>query len=96
MVLNYTAYFYKLGALKKDIKVGLFNNTKDSTYFILPKGLTVRDVSERGISAIGQFENNRFDIVITTDNNDLVDYNVPKYKLQSFGNYYSADNLMRK
>jgi len=90
--LNYTAYSYKLGELKENVKVRLFTDKKDSVFFVLPKGLTVRDVSERGISAIGQFENNRFDIVITTDRDDLIDYNIPKEKLLPFGNYYSADS----
>ena len=78
----------KLGKLNKDLKVGFF--TGDSAFIYLPKGLTVRDKSERGLSAIGQFENNRFEIVITSDD-DLVDFDLPKDSLFSFGNYYSAD-----
>jgi hypothetical protein len=53
--------------------------------------LTVRNSSERGISAIGQFENERFQIVITSDDWDLVNYDLPKDSLASHGNYYSAD-----
>lgn len=94
LFLDYTAYSYKLGTLKKDIKVGLFTG-KDSVYFTLPKGLTVRDVSERGLSAIGRFENNRFDIIITSDDS-LVNYDVPKNKLSSFDNLYSADSFKYK
>ncbi len=78
----------KIGRLKKDVKVGFFSS--DSAFIYLPKGITVRDKSERGLSAIGQFENNRFEIVITSDD-DLVDYDLPKDSLFTFGNYYSAD-----
>ncbi|MFV0180472.1 hypothetical protein NZD85_06295 [Empedobacter stercoris] len=78
----------EIGRLKKDLKVGFF--TGDSAFIFLPKGLTVRNKSERGLSAIGQFENNRFEIVITSDE-DLVEYNLPKDSLFTFGNYYSAD-----
>jgi hypothetical protein len=78
----------EIGKLKKDLKVGFF--TGDSAFIFLPKGLTVRNKSERGLSAIGQFENNRFEIVITSDE-DLVEYNLPKDSLFTFGNYYSAD-----
>lgn|SRR5690554_1094851 len=80
---------YRLGRLEKDITVGYFMG--DSTLFTLPKGLTVRNSSERGISAIGQFENERFQIVITSDDWDLVNYDLPKESLASHGNYYSAD-----
>ncbi|WP_346854950.1 hypothetical protein [uncultured Draconibacterium sp.] len=80
---------YKLGRLEKDIKVGYFGG--DSVIFTLPKGLTIRDVSEQGIAAIGQFENERFEIVITTENSELVNYDLPNDSLDNFGNYYSAD-----
>ena len=89
-LLNYfNSPTYELGKLKKDLKISYFSS--DSTFFYLPKGLTVRNISQRGIAAIGQFENERFEIVITSDD-DLVDYNVPKDSLQVFGNFYSADN----
>ena len=78
----------ELGILKQDIEVGNFMGNK--TIFTLPKGLTVKSKSERGISAIGQFENNRFSIVITSDK-DLVDYNVDKKELNQNSNYYSAE-----
>lgn len=80
----------ELGRIKKDLKIGFFKG--DSTFFYLPKGLTVKNKSERGLSAIGQFENSRFEIVITSDE-DLVDYDMPKDSLFSFDNYYSADIL---
>jgi len=80
---------YELGRLEKDIEIGYF--TGDSTKFILPKGLTVRNASQRGIGAIGQFENERFQIVITSDNSGLINYNLPKDSLDTFGNFYSAD-----
>ncbi len=80
---------YELGRLEKDIEIGYF--TGKSTKFILPKGLTVRNASERGLSAIGQFENERFQVVITSDDIDLVNYDLPKDSLDTFGNFYSAD-----
>ncbi len=60
------------GRLEKDINVGIFAD--DSVVFKLPKGITVRDASAKGLSAVGQFENNRFEIVITSDNKNLVNY----------------------
>lgn len=79
---------YELGRLEKDIEIGLFSGSEKR--FVLPKGLTVRNASQRGISAIGQFENERFQIVITSDD-ELVNYNLPQDSLDYFGNYYSAD-----
>ena len=79
---------YKLGRLEKDLTIGYLAG--DSLLFTLPKGLTVRNASERGISAIGQFENERFQIVISSDD-ALVNYNLPIDSLGPFGNYYSAD-----
>ncbi|WP_434979004.1 hypothetical protein [Daejeonia sp. YH14] len=83
----------ELGVLKQDVNVGILGGEK--TYFKIPKGITVRNASQRGISAIGQFENNRFEIVITSER-EIVDYNVPKSKLESFENYYSADEYPGK
>jgi hypothetical protein len=80
---------YKLGRLERDLKICNFKG--DSILFILPKGLTVREISQRGIAAIDQFENNRFEIVITSDDYKLVNYNIPKDSLNVFGNFYSVD-----
>ena len=79
---------YKLGRLEKDLTIGHF--TGDSLLFTLPKGLTVRNASERGISAIGQFENERFQIVISSDD-ELVNYDLPIDSLGPNGYYYSSD-----
>lgn len=79
---------YKLGRLEKDITVGNFMG--DSLLFTLPKGLTVRNASERGLNAIGQFENERFQIVISSDG-ELINYDLPLDSLGPNGNYYSAD-----
>ncbi len=79
---------YQLGILEKDVEVGVFGN--DSTIFTIPKGITVRDASERGLAAIGQFENERFEIIITSNDYEIVNYNVPKEHLKTFGNYYSC------
>lgn len=79
---------YKLGRLEKNITVGNFMG--DSLLFTLPKGLTVRNASERGLNAIGQFENERFQIVISSDD-ELINYDLPIDSLGPNGNYYSAD-----
>ena len=80
---------YKLGRLERDLKVGYFGG--DSALFILPKGLIVRDISQQGLSAIGQFENSRFEIVITSENEKLVNYNIQKDRFMAYGNFYSVD-----
>lgn len=79
----------ELGRLEKDIEIGYFQS--DSSVFKIPKGLTVRNVSQRGLGAIGQFENERFSFVITSDDASLVNYNLPKDSLDMFGNFYSAE-----
>ena len=79
---------YRLGRLEKDITIGHFMG--DSLLFTLPKGLTVRSASERGLNAIGQFENERFQIVISSDD-ELINYDLPNDSLAPNGNYYSAD-----
>jgi len=80
---------YEIGRLEKDIEIGRFSS--DSTIFRIPKGITVKNASQRGLNAIGQFENERFQIVITSDDRDLVNYDLPKDSLQIFQNLYSAD-----
>jgi hypothetical protein len=79
----------ELGRLEKDIEIGYFQS--DKSVFRIPKGLTVRNVSQRGLGAIGQFENERFSIVITSDDASLVNYDLPKDSLDTFGNYYSVE-----
>ena len=79
----------ELGRLEKDIEIGYFQS--DKSVFRIPKGLTVKNVSQRGLAAIGQFENERFSIVITSDDASLVNYNLPKDSLDMFENYYSAE-----
>ena len=79
----------ELGRLEKDIEIGYFQS--DKSVFRIPKGLTVRNVSQRGLGAIGQFENERFSIVITSYDASLVNYDLPKDSLDMFGNYYSAE-----
>jgi hypothetical protein len=78
-----------LGRLEKDIEIGYFQS--DNSVFRIPKGLTVRNVSQQGLGAIGQFENERFSIVITSNDASLVNYDLPKDSLDIFGNFYSAE-----
>jgi hypothetical protein len=80
---------FELGRLEKDIEIGVFSS--NTPIFIIPKGITVRNRSERGIGAIGQFENERFELVITSDDPEIVNYALPKDSLQTFGNYYSSE-----
>ena len=82
---------YRLGVLTQDVNAGFL--AEDSIVYKIPKGITVRDVSPRGIESIGQFENNRFEIILTTDREDLVNYDIPRDSLFQFGNYYSADRM---
>ena len=79
----------ELGRLEKDIEIGYFQS--DNSVFRIPKGIIVKNVSERGLGAIGQFENERFSIVITSDDASLVNYDLPKDSLDMFGNFYSAE-----
>ncbi|SCY32662.1 hypothetical protein SAMN05192588_2275 [Nonlabens sp. Hel1_33_55] len=81
----------ELGRLEKEIAIGHFQS--EDPIFTLPKGLTVRNVSERGLNAIGQFENNRFSIIITADDPSLINYDLPKDSLNMFSNFYSAEIL---
>ena len=78
----------ELGRLEKEIEIGHFQSV--NKVFRIPKGVTVKNVSKRGSEAIGQFENERFSIVITSEDGRLVNYNTPKDSLQMFGNFYSA------
>jgi len=90
--LNYiNSPTYKLGVLTQDVNAGFLAG--DSTIYKIPKGITVRDVSPRGIASIGQFENNRFELIFTTDREDLVNYDLPRDSMFTFGNYYSADRI---
>jgi hypothetical protein len=79
---------YEIGRLEKDVEIGIFMT--DSTLLTLPKGLTVKNASVRGIDAIGRFENERFQIVFTSNDHTLVNYDLPEDSLQVFGNTYSV------
>ena len=78
----------KLGVLTREVTAGSFGSSDVS--FKLPKGLTVMDVSPQGISAIGMFEASRYAVVITTDEQNLVDFKPAKPR--QFGELYSIDN----
>ena len=78
-----------IGELQQDIEVSSFET--DTTLFKIPKGTIVKNASPRGIAAMGQFENYRFTIIVTSDNPNLVNYNLPKttgadgfYSVRSF------------
>ncbi|MDX1959281.1 MAG: hypothetical protein SFU98_11950 [Leptospiraceae bacterium] len=76
----------RLGILKNSISIGYFSKSKK--LFTLPKGLVVRDASASGAS---WFERHRFRIVITSESDDLVDYNIEPTSLGEQTEYYSAD-----
>lgn len=76
---------FQHGVLTKDVTVWL---NKDVT-ITLPKGLVVRDTSERGLAGIGQFENKRFSITVTSDF-PMVDYDANWKAIRSPGSLYPA------
>lgn len=59
----------RIGVLTKDVEVGLFQG--EGVIFKLPKGLVVREASATGA---GWFEPYRFRIVVTSDEESIVDY----------------------
>ncbi|TGM57024.1 hypothetical protein [Leptospira adleri] len=76
----------ELGILKKDLIVGKFDGKE--RLFKLPKGLVVRDASASGV---GYFEPNRFKIIVTSDRENLVDYDVTEKEISDFNaEYYSV------
>lgn len=77
----------KIGILTEDIQVGLYGTDKE--FFTLPRGLVVRDTHETGA---GWFENNRFRIVVTSDRENLVNYDeVMVLNKEKHNELYSAD-----
>lgn len=80
----------QVGVLTEDVNVGDFFN-RDSVLFILPKGLTVRNMSPQGLGAIDQLEPHRFYIVVSTNDNQIVNYNIRKDTLYFTDNMYSMD-----
>ena len=89
LIQSFNEPTHRLGILTQDLTVGYFG--QEGEIFKLPKGITVEDVAPRGIAAIGQFENNRFSIVLTSEIDSLIDYNVNTTDLAPNGNFYSAD-----
>ena len=89
LLISWNEPTHNLGVLTQEISLGYFG--KEGTIFTLPKGLTVEDVSPRGIAAIGQFENNRYSIIFTSEIDSLVDFSAKEAELAPYGNYYSAD-----
>jgi hypothetical protein len=79
----------RVGVLTRDLKIGMFGGKK--AFFVLPKGLTVRDASPQGIASAGLFEPYRFSIVITSNDNTLVNYQVKKKDLFVFNEIYSSE-----
>jgi hypothetical protein len=80
----------QLGRLERDITARSIADRERST-FRLPKGLTVRDESPRGLAAAGMFEPYRFAVVITTDDSKAVRYGISEKELNQFGELYSMD-----
>lgn len=82
----------EIGILKEDLQVGTFG--EEGVIFTLPKGILVRDVQQTGA---GWFENNRFRVVVTSDRDDLVDYDysVPEDTKQN-SEIYSADVTLNR
>lgn len=82
----------RLGSLSRDLEIGYFEG--DKAVFKLPKGLVVRDASATGAD---RFEPHRFRLIITSEDETLVDYSA-KIEAQSgqHGEYYSADVRARQ
>lgn len=82
----------RIGILSKNTAIVRFGDTE--TIFTLPKGLVVREASATGA---GWFEPYRFQIVITSDDEELVDYSVNEKKpINQNSEYYSADVISRR
>jgi hypothetical protein len=81
---------YKFGVLTRDIEVGEF--ASGNVLFTLPAGLTVRDVSPRGINGVGWLEPYMYQIVVTSRYRDLVDFD--EDKIQYFGHFYSTSSRL--
>lgn len=77
----------RLGILNKDLRLGEFGGHK--VIFTLPKGIIVQDETPNGFAAIDLFEPHRFSIVVTSENDNLVDYK--SNNLSEHENLYSAD-----
>lgn len=84
----------RIGVLARDVEIGSFSGS--DAIFRLPRGLTVRDASPRFIASIDQFEPHRFSIVITTENEGVVNYKVPPGVLHQHHEYYSLDIAERR
>ncbi|EMO88442.1 hypothetical protein [Leptospira noguchii] len=75
-----------LGVLKQDLIIGKFN--QKVRLFRLPKGIVVRDASAVGAD---YFEPHRFKIIVTSNREDLVDYDIAEKDLSDFNDeFYSA------
>ena len=84
----------RLGRLERDITAASIMD-KEKRTFRLPKGLTVRDESPRGLAAAGMFEPYRFAVVITTEDESAVRYGLPESELHQFGELYTMDRNAR-
>lgn len=81
----------RIGVLTRDIHVGRFEGTE--TMFTLPRGLVVREASA---SSADWFEPYRFRLVVTSDDETLVDYSPHPADLPGDSEYYSADVESRR
>jgi hypothetical protein len=84
----------RIGVLTRNVEVGSFSGTE--TIFRLPRGLTVRDASPRFLEAVDQFEPHRFSIVVTTEDESLINYRSPRESLHQDEEYYSVDLETRR
>jgi hypothetical protein len=77
----------RIGELTQDIKVGYFGSNK--SVFTLPKGLVVREASATGAD---RFEPHRFRLIVTTENEHLVNYTTRgRSEIEQHNEFYSAD-----
>ena len=64
---------YKLGILKRDVNIADYNDDS-KVVFKLPKGMTIVDVSPRGLPSIGLFNAERFSFTIVGSSSDFTEY----------------------
>ena len=64
---------YKIGILLHDVEVADYANDS-RILFKLPKGITVMNVSPRGLATVGLFDSERFSFTITVSDSELINY----------------------
>jgi hypothetical protein len=80
---------YKLGILKQDIAIAEYRDDR-KVLFKLPKGMTVVNVSPRGIAEIGLVHPQRFSFTVAQFSSEFIDYSNSSEKSPHGGLYQLA------